>query len=236
MTPAHPSRLLGLLLRTALGPPDVAVASSRELASALDLDTISGLEYDAVCLLGSRLAALDVDIPDRARISGIARHSWAGNQSSFAAAAGSLPPIVTGRWATIIHLPSGWVLPAGLAPRPRRYPGPTVAATIAGAPVAAPTVAAHLVDVLINRQWVDAACLLPLAPPREVEAVTVSRRRGVAVGAALRSLQDILGTAAPVAMPRIQVDWAASMRERFWTSAFAAAAPLRASARRARSR
>jgi hypothetical protein len=225
-----------LLLRAAVGPLDVAASSWREAEALLDLDAIAGAEYDAVCLAGSRVSRLDTQIADHARITGIARHAWAENQTVFASFADDLPRVLTGRWATLAHLPAGWVLPGGATPRPTRCSTPTVSATLFGRSVVVPSVAAQLVDVLVARRWVDAACLLSLAPPSEVEVEALRRRRGVAVGDALELLASLLGTAAgPSPPPTIRVGRSAAARERFWTSGFAIISSIRLRARRARS-
>lgn len=223
---------LGALLRAALADDGPAAASWSVIERQLDLDSLSGDDYDAVCLVGSRVARLPA-MNDRARLAGLARHAWALNQSSFATAlagASAARPVLSGRWATLAHLPAGWVLPAGAPSLGACGTNPTVERTLGGFAVAVPPVEAHLVACLISRRWVDASCLLALDPsPDQVAAEAARVRRRVAVKEGLEGLVALLGPSMATAdrIPQLHVGLLRAARERFWTASFAMASSLR---------
>jgi hypothetical protein len=236
VTRKPPSHLLGALLRVALEEDEEAISSWRTVEAAIDLEIASGDEYDALCLVGSRLGRLEATGTDRARIAGLARHAWATNQAAFEAAGlGACRPLV-GRWATIAHLPHGWVLPAGVDRPAARWTGPTATRPLAGRDVLVPTLASQLVWALAARQWVDAACLLALEPDRaDVAAEAARHRRSVAVRNGLATLSDVVGASVVTAdrTPQITVGPVRAAREQAWTAAFAAASRVRATVRAA---
>jgi hypothetical protein len=219
---------LGALLRAALADDGEAVASWAMVEVELDLDTVRGDEYDALCLVGSRLARLPV-ATERARLVGMARHAWTANQASFAttlSAEGTARRVVGGRWATLAHLPSSWVLPAGGGQVAPRWNGPTVDRRLGDFAVRVPSLAAQLVVSLTARRWIDAACLIALDPlPDDVAAEAARIRRLVAVREGLENLTALVGTSIVTAdrIPELSVGRLRAARERFWTAAFGAA-------------
>src|SRR4051812_10485156 len=69
-----------LMLRAALGPPDVARAAWDEWYASTDIEA---LDYDAhrlFPLIYRRLVELGVDSPELPRLKGVYRHYWYGNQ------------------------------------------------------------------------------------------------------------------------------------------------------------
>ena len=74
-----PSRRERLVLVTALGEPDRALAAWQELRRDFDLQTTEDLAFAALPLVYRRLRAAGIDDPDLARLKGIYRSAWARN-------------------------------------------------------------------------------------------------------------------------------------------------------------
>jgi hypothetical protein len=224
------------LLRCALGPDAVARAAWAEVRC--DIQAIGGLELDALCLAALRLAELGVDQTDRALAVGVARHAWTSGQLLLRELPAlddrpvdGQPPVLAGRVATVVgYLPVSRVLPIKVLELARR-PGPTVETTVLGKRVRVPTPAAHLVDCLLERRWVDAAWMaLGVEPPLGAVASEAGRRRQrVAVLRGLRTLGEIVGQdlAGPAEAGGIGPSRFAAAKERGWAAAFAGTRRLR---------
>ena len=232
-----------LLLSVALAPPTEASAAWAEVARAVELSDLAGADLDALCLAALRLAALGVGRTERALAVGVARHAWTASRlvlSDLAARADHLPPgqvpVLGGRLATVVgYLPNDRVLPVRVLELARR-PGPTVDSTVLGRPVRVPSPAAHLVDCLLERRWVDAAWIaLAIEPPWPAVAAEAGRRRQR--GAVLRGLGTLSAIVSrdlvePARAAGAGPSRAASLRERGWAAVFATTRPVRSRARR----
>lgn len=83
------------LLRAAAGPSSGAAAAWRRFVAAFDVDEVEGDSYRLLAAVAGNLPD-GVDVPERGRLSGIARRTWFSNQRAYghlAAAVGGLRSI-----------------------------------------------------------------------------------------------------------------------------------------------
>lgn len=192
---------LALLLRAGLAPEETAIAAWQAVESRLDLEDISGDEYDALCLAGSRLGELGVTADQSERIAGVVRHAWTSRQLALGSTANrdpqSGPPLLLGRIATVVYLPAGRQLPVGPTIPDVRWDGPVRTVTADGHDFQVPPPSAQLVDSSIQRRVVDVACLLVTGVPApDVLVEADRRRRRAAVRSAIDLVTELLGSTA----------------------------------------
>ena len=83
--PGWPDPVFDDLLRAAAGPSVTAADAWRRFHRAFDLDRVDGDSYRLLATVAGNLdATVHPDLPDRARIAGIARRTWFANQRAYA--------------------------------------------------------------------------------------------------------------------------------------------------------